>query len=80
MDFLEWLEKEKGMSHKSSGDVVSRLKRVLLILGEKDISGIELNKLEEKAKFQALSITVKSQLRRAIKLYTEFKSKTIKEN
>lgn len=73
MNFSEWLEKEKGMSHKSSHDAASRLKRASIILGVDDMSGMDVKKLEEKESFRALSITVKSQLRRAVRLYEEFK-------
>lgn len=74
MNFSEWLENNKGMSHKSSHDVASRLKRVMTILGVEDIATEVLDALEEKGEFQALSMTVKSQLRRSVRLYTEYKA------
>jgi len=74
MNFSEWLEKNKGMSRKSSHDVASRLKRAMAILGTENISGEDVSKLEGKEEFQALSLTVKSQLRRSIRLYAEFKT------
>lgn len=77
MDFFEWLETEKGLSRKSSGDVISRLKRVQFILGEKDISDTEINRLEKEENFRILSRTVRSQLRRSVRLYTEFKNKSL---
>lgn len=74
MNFSEWLENNKGMSRKSSHDAASRLKRAMSILGTEDICSEDLNKLEGKEEFQALSMTVKSQLRRSIRLYAEFKT------
>ena len=73
MNFSELLENNKDMSHKSSHDVASRLKRAMNILNVEDIDVKDLKLLEEKEEFQALSMTVKSQLRRAIRLYKEFK-------
>ncbi|MDO4460188.1 MAG: hypothetical protein Q4C42_08995 [Clostridia bacterium] len=72
MCFSDWLKLEKGMTHKSAKDVVSRLNRVKNILEADDVSCVEIKKLEEKEMFQVLSMTVKSQLRRAIRLYSEF--------
>lgn len=74
MNFSEWLEIEKGMSRKSSHDAASRLKRAMNILGTEYVTGEELNLLEEKDEFTSLSITVRSQLRRALRLYAEFKT------
>ncbi len=73
MDFSEWLEECKCISHKSSHDVASRLKRSMSILGVDDIGTEDLNLLESKEEFRCLGMTVKSQLRRSVRLYSEYK-------
>jgi DNA (cytosine-5)-methyltransferase 1 len=75
-DFLEWLQNTKLFTKKSAEDVVSRIKRVKCIM-EIDVPvDIELLLFHfmGKPKFKTLTKTVKSQLKRAIKLYKEYKS------
>lgn len=72
MEFREWLIKEKKYSEKASRDVQSRIKRALMFASESEISGETLNKVETNAEFQRLSMSVKSQIRRAIKFYQEY--------
>ena len=74
MEFREWLIKEKQYSDKSSRDVQSRLKRAVLLSGEKEITSEILAKLEANTAFKELSLSVKSQIRRAVKLYHEYLS------
>ena len=75
-NFCEWLQKTKSLTKDSAEDVVSRIKRAKNIM-ELDIP-IDIETLlfhfMRKPKFKALTTTVKSQLKRAIKLYKEFKS------
>jgi len=75
-DFLEWLQNTKFLTKNSAEDVVSRIKRAKNIM-ELDIP-IDIETLlfhfMGKPVFKGLTITVKSQLKRAIKLYKEFKS------
>lgn len=72
--FKEWLIQEKGFSKKGSNDVISRLKRVYSILSISEISKKSINSLENNSEFKTLSMSVRSQLRRAIKLYDEYSS------
>lgn len=75
-DFCKWLQKSKSLTKNSAEDVISRIKRAKNIM-EIDIP-IDIDTLlfhfMGKPAFKALTITVKSQLKRAIKLYKEFKS------
>ena len=75
MEYSEWLENEKGLSHKVSHDVNSRLKRVYQILSTDDIDDKTISLLETNEHFRSLSMTVKSQLRRSVRLYLEYKAK-----
>jgi DNA (cytosine-5)-methyltransferase 1 len=74
-DFREWLQNTKSLTKNSAEDVVSRIKRAKNIM-ELDIPidiGTLLFHFTGKPVFKALTSTVKSQLKRAIKLYKEFK-------
>jgi len=75
-DFQKWLIDTKSMSEKSAGDVVSRLKRANTII-EIDVP-LEIETLlfhfSGKSAFKALTQTVRSQLKRAIRLYKEFEN------
>lgn len=75
MNFAEWLENEKGLSHKVSHDVDSRLKRVQLLLATDEINKNTVSLLEKNEKFKSLSMTVKSQLRRSVRLNLEHQAK-----
>ena len=76
IDFQTWLQNTKSLTKNSATDVVSRIKRAKKIM-DIDVP-IDIDTLlfhfTEKPTFKALTITVKSQLKRAIKLYMEFKS------
>ncbi|MDR2758324.1 MAG: hypothetical protein LBB78_02990 [Spirochaetaceae bacterium] len=76
-DFREWLKNTKSLSKDSATDVVSRIKRAKAIM-EIDLP-IDIDTLLfhfiGKPAFKNLATTVKSQLKRAIKLYKEFNSK-----
>lgn len=72
MEFKEWLVKEKQYSDRASRDVQSRIKRTLTLINESKISDNTLSKLESNLEFNEISISVKSQLRRAVKLYQEY--------
>lgn len=74
MEFREWLIKEKKYSVRASRDVQSRLKRALLLSGEKEITLEIIAKIEANTEFKRLSMSVKSQIRRAVKLYQEYLS------
>lgn len=53
-------------------DNASRVKRALSILGVNNITSCSLGELETNDNFKALTISVKSQIRRAVKLYIEY--------
>lgn len=72
MEFREWMMKEKQYSDRASRDVQSRLKRAISLSGEKDITPEILAKIEANAEFKGLSMSVKSQIRRAVKFYQEY--------
>jgi DNA (cytosine-5)-methyltransferase 1 len=74
-DFREWLIVSKSLTKKSADDVVSRIKRAKNIMDVDvpiDIDTLLFHFIGKTA-FKALTITVRSQLKRAIKLYKEFK-------
>jgi DNA (cytosine-5)-methyltransferase 1 len=75
-DFREWLQTTKSLTKDSAADVVSRIKRAKNIMDMDVPLDIEtlLFHFIGKPAFKALTTTVKSQLKRSIKLYREFKS------
>lgn len=73
MDFITWMIEEKNILKKSAHDVQSRLNRVQGITKEKNISKNTIDHLEKCEGFTSLSLTVKSQLRRSVRLYLEYK-------
>lgn len=70
--FLTWLHDTKHLEFRSARDVISRLRRAFNILDTQEVSSESLTELEKSDEFKGLSITVRSQLRRAINLYNEF--------
>ena len=70
--FFTWLNTERNMSERSAKDTVSRLKRVLRIVGEDSVSNTTVKTLNDADEFAALSMFIKSQLRRSVTLYQEF--------
>ena len=71
-EFLTWLLENKNMNIRSAKDVVSRLKRALLIIQCDELNNRSIHALNSEANFLDLSVSVKSHLRRAISLYIEF--------
>ncbi len=74
-DFLKWLLEEKKLSQRAAKDVVSRCKRVCKILNTNEIEDSTIEKLNTNLEFAEMSMSVKSQLRRASKLWIEFGGK-----
>ena len=72
MNFREWLINEKQYSDRASRDVQSRLKRALVLSAEEEVSAETLTKIESNMEFKGLSMSVKSQIRRAVKFYQEY--------
>lgn len=74
--FQEWLSAEKGLSERSSRDTVSRLSRANKLhplSSEMDLQTY-IFELGRKPDFESLSPSVRSQLKRAVKLYSEFRN------
>lgn len=71
-EFMNWQQECKNISYKVSMDNASRIKRALSLLGTANITSCSLEELEINGSFKTLSVSVKSQIRRAIKLYLEF--------
>lgn len=72
-DFREWLHENKNLSDKARGDVVSRLKRAAKIYpipNEPDAHYIFT--LEQAEEFKKLSVSVRSQMKRAVSLYADY--------
>lgn len=77
-EFVEWLIEKKGFSEKGARDVVCRKKRVNVLLDKKaECEEITLEEIENNANYKSLSSFVKSQLKRAITLYSEYSSEKI---
>jgi len=75
VEFGKWLITEKNYTERSSFDVKSRLKRAYSFCcsDAKDKSiDIQINLLESNEDYKKLSVSVKSQLKRALTLYNVF--------
>ncbi|HHX8355395.1 hypothetical protein J4H41_17830 [Vibrio alginolyticus] len=79
--FSEWLKSQTALTVNVINDTNSRLNRVKRIIGDVDSDDLNvlLEKLENEEAFLSLSRTVKSQLRRALKLYCEFRRSALNE-
>jgi len=73
----KWLSHRKGLSIRSAKDVISRFKRVGTFVDcSRNHSDEELiNTLNKNKNFQKLTETVRSQLRRSIRLVKAFTKK-----
>lgn len=78
MTFSEWLETSKGFTHKSAHDAHSRLKRIYDLTGKDSVNADTLTELAANENFLALSVCVKSQLRRTTRLYLEYQDSIVK--
>lgn len=70
-EFKAWLESHTEYSGAVIGDVLSRIKRADGMLAW-DNTDTYLFYLERERQFEALSVSVRSQIRKAVKLYTEY--------
>lgn len=72
-DFKKWLSEKHGLSGKVPSDIASRAKRVALWVSfdskKTDAEIVDLMKVKTAS---ALNIVIKSQLKRAVRLYREF--------
>ncbi len=69
--FGEWLHENTQYSNAVIGDTLSRMKRADHILEWND-SDTYLFYLEKEKQFETLSVSVRSQIRKAVKLYTAY--------
>lgn len=74
--FKIWLTQSVALGERSAKDVASRVRRAseMVAVGSKTPTDDLLHKLSKHEEFKALTPTVKSQLRRSIKLYREWKA------
>lgn len=72
MSFQVWLVECKQYTERSARDVQSRLRRALSYSQEEAVSEVTLQVMEENIEFQMLSVSVKSQMRRAVRLFKEY--------
>lgn len=70
--FRNWLECNTNYSKEVVGDTVSRIKRADKILEWYD-DEVYLFKIEKEEDFKNLSTSVKSQIRKAIRYYIQFR-------
>lgn len=70
-EFRVWLKENTSYSLPVISDTVSRAKRADKILewSEEDVYQFRLEQLDE---YQKLSVSVRSQIKKAVKLYSEF--------
>lgn len=69
--FKEWLKNNTEYSDAVIGDTISRMKRADSIL-EWNTSDTYLFYLEKEQNFEILSVSVRSQIRKAVKLYSSY--------
>lgn len=67
-NFSEWLRAQKGYSDRSISDVFSRLNRVSNLLPNHELNQYLIADLEQLQEFNNLTVAVKSQIRKAIRL------------
>ncbi|MEI7028394.1 DNA cytosine methyltransferase [Paenibacillus sp. y28] len=75
--FVQWLKDEKGYTGRAAGDVLSRIRRIMRILASNSNEVYEgntdvISSLKCKEEFQGCTASVKSQLKRAQKLFDEY--------
>ncbi len=70
-EFRKWLREKNKYTDASIKDIISRLRRAnnILIFRNEDIYIFRLEQCED---FQKASVSVKSQMRRAIRLYFQY--------
>lgn len=70
-EFRKWLREKNIYTDASIKDIISRLRRAnnILIFRNEDIYIFRLEQCED---FQKASVSVKSQMRRAIRLYFQY--------
>ncbi len=74
-EFKNWLCEKKIYTERSARDVCSRLKRVYLLLDKENVDENTIYSLESNNEFKGLSMSVRSQLRKSVKLFLEYKNR-----
>jgi DNA (cytosine-5)-methyltransferase 1 len=70
--FCQWLKSDKKMTERSARDVVSRCKRIQKITEVDTLDECTETTLIECEDFDKCSMFIKSQLKRALSLYSEY--------
>lgn len=70
--FCQWLKKDKNMSERAAKDVISRCKRIQKMMKMEELSICSEGLLIECESYSTCSMFVKSQLKRALFLYSEY--------
>lgn len=73
-EFKKWLDLSTAFSDRTKSNVVSRLKRANGILPLEN-DPMYIFKLSMSPRFQQLTISVRSQIKRAVRLYFEYMKK-----
>ena len=74
--FKDWLENSFDYSTRTVSDIASRVNRCLsLCKPEETVNDYYLYRLDQNAEFAGLSVNVKSQMRRAMRLYLDYCAK-----
>ena len=74
-DFEGWLSDQRQLTSRSAGNVASRLRRVQRMLGKQIVAADHrdvVHELTKRPEFQELTVSVRSQLKRAVQLHAEF--------
>jgi DNA (cytosine-5)-methyltransferase 1 len=76
-EFKTWLKRSAGLGERSARDVVSRLRRAseFVKLEAKMDTADLLHRMSKDPEFQGLTISVRSQLRRAVRLYRNYEGR-----
>lgn len=77
VQFKAWLEENTSYSCAVVSDTISRVKRANSIL-ELSEEEVYLFYLERKPEFKTLSMSVKSQIKKAVRLYFAYKNVPVK--
>lgn len=73
IEFINWLQQEHHYTQLAAKDVISHLARCNRLLSFQNLTEKEyLESLEEKETFKKLTRSIRSQLKRAVKLYAEY--------
>jgi len=75
IEFKSWLIDKKGYGKKSTKDIISRVKRTQNWISLPDlVTTHTIFELEQADKFHQLPVSVRSQLKKSLKLVIEFQS------